>query len=638
MNKPHAPRDRQWHPSRQEYHLWLRGQLDGSRQQVLEDHLRSCEACAVALPQDRLEEDPFVANLRSLLACADKPTNDESVTSEACLSMADSAEITTDQFVARKRWHPELLIGTGGVGEVWIAVDTKLNRTVALKKLRRETAHIESAQRRFLNEARITARLNHPGIVSVFDLVEDGSHSFYVMTLVRGQSLKSRLTQYHRQVQSNQGGRERELLALLRHWIAVARTIAFAHSQYVLHRDLKSENIVVGQFGQVTVLDWGLAKPMEGFAHGAKQGDDSAASPTNKDRSAGSITLQGARIGTPSFMAPEQAEGRSGDVDPRTDVWGLAAVLYEILTGVAPFVGSNADDVMDAVIHQPVVAPLDLVPDLPTALNEICMGGLRKERHRRFQTAAEFADQLESWMATQTSRRIADTARQSLFEMSDDLMMVFDHRPAVLWANSAWQRSLGWDPNALVGQRPNAMVHPDDTADDDEVFEVLYRGETASGMKRRTLSHDGQYRWHSWTATPILEEGIVCTIGRDIDAEIKRQREYESLLNAFPEAMVVMSREQTIRFVNVQLTELFGHEASALIDQSVSVLWPERLRAAYAARFMRYIRERAVSARDGNHRFFGVRKDGERFPLTIRFSTTQVDEEWLTVATIRRIE
>ena len=202
-------------------------------------------------------------------------------------------------------------IGEGGMGVVYRALDAELGREVAVKVLR--TATDPGLAARFRQEARVLARLEHPGIVPVHDagVLSDG-RAFYVMTLVRGQPLATRA---------------RALATLperLRLFQRICEPVAFAHSQQVVHRDLKPANVMVGLFGEVLVMDWGVAKVLGVADH-----------PSNASDGSGVHTGHGTVLGTPGYMAPEQAAGTQADVDHRADQYSLGSVLNEMLEGLA---------------------------------------------------------------------------------------------------------------------------------------------------------------------------------------------------------------------------------------------------------------------------------------------------------------
>ena len=210
-------------------------------------------------------------------------------------------------------------IGRGGMGRVFAGRDLRLQRPVAIKMLRVRDAALAT---RFEREVRLAARLQHPGVVPVYDAgFWPSGEPFLVMKLVLGQSLE-------RVIRDADTSADR--LALLPHVITAAEAVAYAHDQGIVHRDLKPINVLVGAFGETIVLDWGLAKDLRANSgvDGALDGPSAAASPSPGETAAGAV------LGTPSYMAPEQAGGRP--VDARADVYALGAILYHVLAGAAP--------------------------------------------------------------------------------------------------------------------------------------------------------------------------------------------------------------------------------------------------------------------------------------------------------------
>jgi hypothetical protein len=293
----------------------------------------------------------------------------------------------------RGRYQLRHLHAQGGIGQVWLAHDDDLGRDVALKELRPERDGHPAVRARFLEEARVTGQLEHPGIVPVYELVRGGEAPAYAMRMVRGRTLAEAVREYHRKRKAREAG-PLELRSLLNAFVSVCQAVGYAHSRGVLHRDLKPANVVLGDFGEVVVLDWGLARLM------AKPGLDEAPGLAAVSLEPGSRdeTAQGQVLGTPAYAAPEQAEGRLDLLGPATDVYGLGAVLFEVLTGRPPFTGPT-DEILRRVAREEPERPRQLVPEVPKALEAVCLRALAKKPADRYQSAKALAQEVERWLA-----------------------------------------------------------------------------------------------------------------------------------------------------------------------------------------------------------------------------------------------
>jgi serine/threonine protein kinase len=315
-------------------------------------------------------------------------------------SGAGHVRLTSLGETGETRYSRTHLHAKGGIGQVWLARDGDLGRDVALKELRPEQSRNSVAWSRFVEEARITGQLEHPGIVPIYELSTsaDGQKPFYTMRFVRGNTLHEAIQDYHRKRAEGQAG-PLDRASLLSAFIAVCNAVGYAHSRGVIHRDLKGQNVVLGDFGEVMVLDWGLAKLVDRPAD-PSQGPSSRRPVTLiEDESAHDATMQGQVLGTPSYMAPEQAEGRIEEIGRRTDVYGLGAILYEILAGCPPHSGASTSELLRRVREDEPAPPRESDPSTPRALEAICRKAMAKKPEDRYPSALALAEELKLWLA-----------------------------------------------------------------------------------------------------------------------------------------------------------------------------------------------------------------------------------------------
>jgi serine/threonine protein kinase/formylglycine-generating enzyme required for sulfatase activity len=289
-------------------------------------------------------------------------------------------------------------LARGGVGCIDIVKDRELMRTLVTKTLIDGTQATEYILKKFVEEAQITAQLEHPNIVPVheFGRYENGE-LFFTMKLVQGRTLKDILRTLRKNDPETQAefGRTR-LIGVFNN---VCQAIAFAHSRNVIHRDIKPANIMVGEYGEVLLLDWGVAKVL-GPEH--QESIDELRSVVQTERStSGDSTMIGLITGTPSYMPPEQAAGRIDRLDARSDVYALGALLYELLTLKPPFHKKTHRETLRAVITEPLIPPSERAPgqNIPTALEEICLKCLRKRPNERFSSVSDVIDGLMKYLA-----------------------------------------------------------------------------------------------------------------------------------------------------------------------------------------------------------------------------------------------
>jgi serine/threonine protein kinase len=258
-------------------------------------------------------------------------------------------------------------LGAGGMGEVYLAQDTQLGRTVAVKILPADVASDQQRMQRFVQEARTASALNHPNIITIYEIGETDSTHFIATEFIDGLTLRQRLT----------SGRTRlgEALDIA---VQVAAALSAAHAAGIAHRDIKPENIMVRHDGYIKVLDFGLAKPTE---RQASLVDTEAATKMLVNTSPGMV------MGTVSYMSPEQTRGFA--LDARTDIWSLGVVLYEMLTGHVPFAGETTSDVIVSVLDREPLPLTEYLPDAPAELQRIVRKALRKDREERYQSVKD---------------------------------------------------------------------------------------------------------------------------------------------------------------------------------------------------------------------------------------------------------
>jgi formylglycine-generating enzyme required for sulfatase activity len=286
----------------------------------------------------------------------------------------------------------------GGIGRVSVALDLELHRQVALKELQDRFADDPEFRQRFLLEVEVTGRLEHPGVIPVYSLGRDEQgRPFYAMRFIEGEDLERAISRFHAADAGparDPGERALTLRRLLRRFVDVCNVVAYAHSRGVLHRDLKPGNILLGPYGETLVVDWGMAKRLDGPATPSGMGDET---PGSDGQASGTATAQGLILGTIPYMSPEQADG--GSVGTRSDVYSLGATLYHIVAGRAPIAKGDKLAMLSCVRRGEFSPPRQVNPRVPAALEAICQKAMRGRPEDRYASPRALADEIEHWLA-----------------------------------------------------------------------------------------------------------------------------------------------------------------------------------------------------------------------------------------------
>lgn len=408
--------------------------------------------------------------------------------SEVVRSTDGAPELDSDRYRLLEE------IESGGMGTIYRARDLKLARDVAIKVLKLEPSATPEAVGAFANEARIVSHLSHPGIVPIYDCgTTKDCRPYHVMKLIGGCTLQEMLS-----------CGESTPAMLLSVFVEICNTMAYAHSHSVIHLDLKPANIMVGEFGEVYVMDWGLAR-FEG---------ESPAHPEDWQLAAGHPDLSTCIAGTPEYMSPEQARGQS--VDAQADVFAMGAILCEILIGQAPYKGKNVRQAHRQALKASMGKVLDdlEVCDTDRALVQLTKRCLAPGRRERPRDATEVAKELSSYQETALQRAENDMNR--FFELSLDMFCIANFDGYFLRINSNFSRVLGYSNQELLARPFLDFVHHDDIAKTIRRMSVLKDGQPVVRFTNRYRAISGQYITFEWTAKAIEDEDVVFAVARDI--------------------------------------------------------------------------------------------------------------------------
>jgi serine/threonine-protein kinase len=419
-------------------------------------------------------------------------------------------------------------VDRGGVGAVFKGRDTFLDREVAFKFLLGKHRNDAELQRRFAREARITGRLQHPGIVPVYDLGKSSEgHPFFTMSLIEGQTL-ARLLDERRDPSL-------ELPRFLKIFEKVCEAVAYAHSKGVIHRDLKPANVMVAPFGVVRVMDWGFAKCLRGEVADTEPENRTAAdSPwtvtasgelaTPDGSGAAPASREGQAIGTPAYMAPEQARGETCRIDERSDVFGLGGILCAILTGRPPYIGRSAEEICERAAAGDLTCALARLDSCAAEREVVALAKqcLEAGPENRPPDGGAVAAAVTAYLASDLRRAERDLVR--FFDLSPDLFCVAGLDGFFYRVNANFSRVLGYTDAELLARPFLDFVHPEDHDSSIGEMEKLSQGIPVIRFRNRYRDAAGGYRWFEWTAKSIPEEGVIFAVARDVTDWIELER------------------------------------------------------------------------------------------------------------------
>ncbi|MBV71696.1 MAG: hypothetical protein CMH52_10185 [Myxococcales bacterium] len=341
-------------------------------------------------PEEVLQKAGLTLEQINGLLSADRMAEEKALQDVSTSITTIRDEPSVDDLVARlvditPRFELQGEIARGAMGRILAAWDLHLGRPVAIKVLKKASAR-DLEQIRFLEEAQVTGQLQHPNIMPVYELGRLRDQVAFVMRRIEGRSLKTVVSGLRRGKPEIR--RQFSQLRLLNVFHQLCLAVAYAHSRGVVHRDLKPSNVMVGDFGEVVLLDWGLCKVI---------GNETRSTRSTSERWK---TVHGQIIGTPAYMAPEQAGGLVSEINAQTDVYGLGAILYHLLTLRPPFVGKNNREIVARVLQEDVVPPMDRAPNrsIATQLNNICMRCLSRNANDRYANATALAEAIRNYL------------------------------------------------------------------------------------------------------------------------------------------------------------------------------------------------------------------------------------------------
>lgn len=393
-------------------------------------------------------------------------------------------------------------INRGGVGIIASAYDKLLRRKVAVKLLLNKYRNQSLVQKQFIEEALLTSRLQHPSIIPIYDWgYAMDRRPYFVMKLVAGETLSNLLSSETFRL---------DRVRLLKIFEQVCQSVSYAHCQDILHLDIKPANVMIGNFGEVWLMDWGQARTW-------KPGPSTAVPELDANARSDAIERISAPLGsggTLAYMSPEQAQGSA--VSPASDIFSLGALLCELLIGRPAYQASNFNSLLQnamsgdtsEVVNQLVAASFD------HQLVQLIKDCLAKHPQDRPVQAKKVAQAISEYLQTAVEQAESDRCR--FFDLTLDMLCIASHAGYFVRVNNNFTRVLGYPETELISQPFLNFVHPDDQSSTLEVMQELLEGKPIIQFCNRYRHCDGSYRIFEWTAQALPNEGNIFAVARDV--------------------------------------------------------------------------------------------------------------------------